>query len=84
MLEILSLLGEERYHHQMVRKAFHHFLSLNDFDFDYSCLRCGHHPPVVIADANWKLAFNIPGNPVYLLAFPGMLIYLMCNMSFTV
>lgn len=59
-MEILSLLSETRYHHQVVRKAFHHFLSLNNFQFDFSCLWCGHQPAVVVADANWKLAFDIP------------------------
>uniref|UniRef100_A0A096MFA4 HMG domain-containing protein n=1 Tax=Poecilia formosa TaxID=48698 RepID=A0A096MFA4_POEFO len=60
MLETLSFFNDNRYHHQTVRKAFHHFLSLTNFKFDFSCYQCGHHPPVIIADANWKLAFDIP------------------------
>ncbi|XP_030581204.1 uncharacterized protein LOC115777435 [Archocentrus centrarchus] len=60
MLDTLSLFNDNRYHHQMVKKAFHHFLSLSDFDFNYFCYQCGHHPAVVVADANWKLVLDVP------------------------
>ncbi|XP_036943300.1 uncharacterized protein LOC119013056 [Acanthopagrus latus] len=60
MLDTMSLLNDNRYHHQTVKKAFHHFLSLTNFKFQFSCYQCGHHPAVVVADANWKLAFDIP------------------------
>uniref|UniRef100_A0A8P4FW34 Ubiquitin-like protease family profile domain-containing protein n=1 Tax=Dicentrarchus labrax TaxID=13489 RepID=A0A8P4FW34_DICLA len=35
-------------------------MSLTNFQFDFSCYQCGHHPAVVVADANWKLAFDVP------------------------
>ncbi|KAI4796434.1 hypothetical protein KUCAC02_026986 [Chaenocephalus aceratus] len=60
MLDTLSLFNDNRYHHQIVRRAFHHFLSLTNFKFDFYCHQCGYNPAVVVADANWKLAFDIP------------------------
>ena len=60
MLDTISFFNDNRYHHQIVRRAFHHFMSLTNFQFDFSCYRCGHHPAVVVADANWKLAFDVP------------------------
>lgn len=60
MLDTLSVLNDNRYQHQMVEKAFHHFLSLSDFDFNFFCYQCGHHPAVVVADGNWKLGFDVP------------------------
>ncbi|TNN48003.1 hypothetical protein EYF80_041774 [Liparis tanakae] len=60
MLDTINLFNTNTYHHQTVRKAFHHFLSMMDFGFDYSCHQCGHNPPIVIGDANWKVAFDVP------------------------
>ncbi|XP_067307544.1 uncharacterized protein [Pseudorasbora parva] len=60
MLDTLSFFNDNRYHHQTLRKAFHHFLALTKFQFDFFCFQCGYHPAVVIADANWKLAFDVP------------------------
>ncbi|KAL0158987.1 hypothetical protein M9458_047063, partial [Cirrhinus mrigala] len=60
MLDTLSFFNDNRYHHQTLQKAFHHFLSLTKFQFDFFCFQCGYHPAVVIADANWKLAFDVP------------------------
>ncbi|XP_033970117.1 uncharacterized protein LOC117469770 [Trematomus bernacchii] len=60
MLDTLSLFNDNRYHHQIVRRAFHHFLSLTNFKFDFCCHQCGYNPAVVVADANWKLAFDVP------------------------
>nr|XP_054595997.1 uncharacterized protein LOC129163071 isoform X2 [Nothobranchius furzeri] len=62
MLDTLNFFSDNRYHHQTIRRAFHHFLSLTDFGFQFSCYQYGYHPPVLIADANWKLAFDIPCN----------------------
>uniref|UniRef100_A0AAQ4PPL1 C2H2-type domain-containing protein n=1 Tax=Gasterosteus aculeatus aculeatus TaxID=481459 RepID=A0AAQ4PPL1_GASAC len=60
MLDTINLFNKNTYHHQTVRQAFHHFLSLMDFEFKFSCHQCGHNPPVIIADANWKVAFDVP------------------------
>ncbi|XP_062371647.1 uncharacterized protein LOC134059102 [Sardina pilchardus] len=43
-----------------IRKAFQHFCAFREYDYSYSCVRCGHSPPVLIADANWKVAFDVP------------------------
>lgn len=60
MLDTLTFFNSNHYHCQTVRKAFHHFLSLTSFTYDFYCYRCGYHPAVVISDANWKLAFDVP------------------------
>ncbi|XP_076841396.1 uncharacterized protein LOC143485752 [Brachyhypopomus gauderio] len=46
--------------HNVIRRAFYHFSALRNYSYSYSCNRCGHNPPVLIADANWKIAFNLP------------------------
>lgn len=48
-------------HHNRIRRAFFHYSSLTEYSYEYFCFRCGHHPPVLIADANWKVAFDVPG-----------------------
>jgi len=52
--------------HNTIRKAFYHFSALRSYTYNYFCYRCGHHPPILIADTNWKVAFDLPGrNSVY-------------------
>ncbi|KAL1277206.1 hypothetical protein QQF64_023879 [Cirrhinus molitorella] len=46
--------------HNLIRKAFYHFSALREYSYSYSCVRCGHSPPVLIADGNWKIAFDLP------------------------
>ncbi|KAK7919082.1 hypothetical protein WMY93_010366 [Mugilogobius chulae] len=60
MLETLTFFNNNTYHHQTIRKAFQHFLALTDFKYEFTCHQCGHNPPIIIADGNWKLAFDIP------------------------
>ncbi|XP_067227090.1 uncharacterized protein [Chanodichthys erythropterus] len=43
-----------------IRKAFYHFSALRSYTYNYFCYRCGHHPPILIADSNWKVAFDLP------------------------
>ncbi|KAG9283629.1 HMG domain-containing protein 3-like [Astyanax mexicanus] len=43
-----------------LRKAFYHFCALREYTYGYFCYRCGHHPPVLIGDTNWKVAFDLP------------------------
>lgn len=35
-----------------------------DFPFTFTCNQCGNHPPIVIADANWKVTFEVPGKNI--------------------
>ncbi|CAL9687201.1 unnamed protein product [Knipowitschia caucasica] len=60
MLSTITHFNDSHFHHQTVRKAFHHFMALVDFHFGFTCNQCGYYPPIMIADANWKLAFEIP------------------------
>ncbi len=48
-------------HHNTLRKAFFHFWAMTRYTYDFSCIRCGHEPPILIADGNWKAAFDLPG-----------------------
>lgn len=48
-------------HNSQLTKAFYHFSALRRYSYSYFCYRCGHHPSVVIADTNWKVAFELPG-----------------------
>ncbi|XP_050987564.1 uncharacterized protein LOC127178630, partial [Labeo rohita] len=54
-------------HNSQLTKAFYHFSALRRYSYSYFCYRCGHHPSVVIADTNWKVAFELP---VHLLKRP--------------
>ncbi len=46
--------------HNTLRKAFFHFWAMTRYTYDFSCIRCGHEP-ILIADSNWKVAFDLPG-----------------------
>ncbi|XP_073685728.1 uncharacterized protein [Garra rufa] len=48
--------------HNLIRKAFYHFSALREYSYSYSCVRCGHNPPILIADGNWKIAFDLPAH----------------------
>ncbi|KAI9523088.1 hypothetical protein NQZ68_031177 [Dissostichus eleginoides] len=76
MLDTLSLFNDNRYHHQIVRRAFHHFLSLTNFKFDFYCHQCGYNPAVVVADANWKLAFDVPRGVFHFSCVHGIVYYM--------
>lgn len=52
-----------------LRKAFYHFSALRKYSYNYFCYRCGHHPSVVIADTNWKVAFELPGKSDFKMYF---------------
>ncbi|MGL5904518.1 MAG: hypothetical protein ACRCZO_17680, partial [Cetobacterium sp.] len=48
-------------HHNTLRKAVFHFWAMTNYTYDFSCIRCGHEPPILIADSNWKVSFDLPG-----------------------
>ena len=35
-----------------------HFVALTDHNYDFKCVICGFHPPVLIADLNRKVVFK--------------------------
>ncbi|XP_078486473.1 uncharacterized protein LOC144744956 [Ciona intestinalis] len=37
-----------------LRNAALHFLALQDHSYDFTCVKCGQDPPIVIADGNWR------------------------------
>uniref|UniRef100_A0A8C1V931 C2H2-type domain-containing protein n=1 Tax=Cyprinus carpio TaxID=7962 RepID=A0A8C1V931_CYPCA len=46
--------------------AYLHFEALTHHDYNFSCLKCGHHPPVVVMDLHRKGVFSMPGKKVTL------------------
>lgn len=38
-----------------------HFEALTDQNYDFSCVRCGHHPPVVVMDLHKSGVFSLAG-----------------------
>ncbi len=38
-----------------------HFEALTDHEYQYSCVTCGDHPPVVIMDLHKKASFHLSG-----------------------
>ncbi|MGH0183670.1 UNVERIFIED_CONTAM: hypothetical protein FKN15_012623 [Acipenser sinensis] len=59
-------------HHHTLRREFFHFSAMRRYLYDYFCFRCGHHPPVLIADANWKTAFDLPVQMFYIPVIPDL------------
>ncbi|XP_041947212.1 uncharacterized protein LOC121708549 isoform X1 [Alosa sapidissima] len=45
-----------------IRRAFHHFNALRQHEYSYCCVRCGPSPPVLIADTDCKVLFDVPGD----------------------
>ncbi|XP_066526748.1 uncharacterized protein [Hoplias malabaricus] len=64
MTSALKDLLNVKIHHNTLRKAAFHFWAMTSYHYDFSCVRCGHEPPVLIADANWKVAFDLPASTV--------------------
>ncbi|KAJ1137585.1 hypothetical protein NDU88_003983 [Pleurodeles waltl] len=50
------------FHHDTLRKAFFHFSAMRKYSYNFCCIRCGHHPAILVGDANWKLSFDITNN----------------------
>ena len=43
---------------QTILNAYMHFVALSAHSYDFNCLVCGFHPPVLIADLNRKVVFK--------------------------
>nr|XP_039269852.1 uncharacterized protein LOC120344622 isoform X3 [Styela clava] len=50
----LKMLFIETIPYNKIRNAFLHFLALQDYQYDFCCLKCGIYPTVLICDGNWK------------------------------
>ncbi|XP_041863738.1 uncharacterized protein LOC121653996 [Melanotaenia boesemani] len=59
-LKAMELQLNTTIHHNTIRKAFFHYSALTAYDYNFSCLRCGHNPAILISDANWKVSFDLP------------------------
>ncbi len=44
-----------------VLHAYLHFEALTDHEYNFSCVTCGDHPPVVIMDLHRKGVFHLSG-----------------------
>ena len=43
---------------EKIRIGYSMFDVLSTFDYEFSCVKCGHHPDILVADLNRKVAFR--------------------------
>ena len=55
---ILTDIQSSKIDQHMVINAYNHFDALTERSYDFNCIECGFHPPILIADANSKIAFK--------------------------
>ncbi|XP_076843552.1 uncharacterized protein LOC143488617 isoform X3 [Brachyhypopomus gauderio] len=46
--------------HNKLLHAYLHFEALTQHEYTYACVKCGHHPAVVVMDLHRKGVFNMP------------------------
>ena len=51
--------GQQYPNRNSIIHGYLHFEALTDHDYNFSCVRCGHHPPVVVMDLHKSLAGTI-------------------------
>ena len=61
------------------RNAYYHFEALTDHSYDYFCLRCGHHPPILIWDLCKKGCFPLARKLASSIKFFFYVAYHVCN-----
>ena len=44
-----------------LRNGFYHFAALKDFDYSFTCMKCGVDPSILVGDGNWKNTCLRPG-----------------------
>lgn len=60
MVQCLELtIGEQFPPAKTVLHGYLHFEALTSHEYEYSCVTCGDHPPIVIMDLHRKGAFNM-------------------------
>ncbi|KAK0140068.1 hypothetical protein N1851_023031 [Merluccius polli] len=60
-LDILEQTNNKKYpNHDSILHGYVHFEALTAHDYNYSCVNCGVHPPVVIMDLHKKGVFSMP------------------------
>ncbi len=45
----------------VILHAYMHFECMTDHNYSFRCIHCGDSPPVVVIDANKKVAFSVSG-----------------------
>ncbi|KAI4904725.1 hypothetical protein NFI96_027432, partial [Prochilodus magdalenae] len=61
-LEALEQTNQKKYpSHDSLLHGYLHFEALTAHDYNFSCVNCGDHPPVVILDLHKKGVFSMPG-----------------------
>lgn len=61
-LDILEQTNQKKYpNHDSLLHGYLHFEALTAHDYNFSCVHCGVHPPVVIMDLHKKGVFSMPG-----------------------
>ncbi|KAG9269343.1 hypothetical protein AMEX_G16367 [Astyanax mexicanus] len=61
-LDALEQTNQKKYpSHDSLLHGYLHFEALTAHDYNFSCVTCGDHPPVVILDLHKKGVFSMPG-----------------------
>ncbi|KAI4883364.1 hypothetical protein NFI96_001065 [Prochilodus magdalenae] len=64
-LEALEQTNQKKYpSHDSLLHGYLHFEALTAHDYNFSCVNCGDHPPVVILDLHKKGVFSMPVSDV--------------------
>ncbi|XP_051775983.1 uncharacterized protein LOC127526048 [Erpetoichthys calabaricus] len=50
--------------HNAILHAYLHFEAVMSHDYNFSCVHCGHHPPIVIMDLHKKGVFKMAASDV--------------------
>ncbi|XDV41978.1 hypothetical protein PO909_010746 [Leuciscus waleckii] len=60
-LDILEQTNQKKYpNHDSILHGYLHFEALTEHNYNFSCVHCGIHPPVVIMDLHKKGVFSMP------------------------
>ena len=59
LCEILEQYLHIKLKQNTVLNAYLHFVALTEHNYDFNCVMCGFHPPVLIADLNRKVATQL-------------------------
>ena len=46
---------------QTLRNAYLHFEALSDHEYEFFCIKCGFHPPLLVTDVDKKGIFELSG-----------------------
>ncbi|XP_039608198.1 uncharacterized protein LOC120528177 isoform X2 [Polypterus senegalus] len=64
-IDILELTTNQKFpKRDCLLHGYLHFEALSAHEYNYSCIRCGFHPPVVVMDLHKKGVFSMPASEI--------------------